>query len=184
MVWHPHWRWECVELLENGTLCEPIPWDEACEQNITTSICDSDAIEEFRYVIQKDFPAAIFIGSDGIDDSYSSEMELHELYRNIFIVFAEHSTEVGNNEVRDYLPKITRRGSGDDVSIAGIIRTDLSEGSVAKIRLCGEEIRLKAPIRKGRAHPSIRHREEKLYRKQHEAKPDGTSETDGTSAGC
>ena len=50
---------KCVELLENGTLCEPIPWDEACEQNITTSICDSDAIEEFRYVIQKDFPAAI-----------------------------------------------------------------------------------------------------------------------------
>lgn len=111
---------KCVELLENGTLCEPIPWDEACEQNITTSICDSDAIEEFRYVIQKDFPAAIFIGSDGIDDSYSSEMELHELYRNIFIVFAEHSTEVGNNEVRDYLPKITRRGSGDDVSIAAL----------------------------------------------------------------
>lgn len=63
---------KCVELLENGTLCEPIPWDEACEQNITTSICDSDAIEEFRYIIQKDFPAAIFIGSDGIDDSYRS----------------------------------------------------------------------------------------------------------------
>ena len=98
---------KCVELLENGTLCEPIPWDEACEQNITTSICDSDAIEEFRYIIQKDFPAAIFIGSDGIDDSYSSEMEWHELYRNIFIVFAEHSTEIGSNEVRDYLPKIT-----------------------------------------------------------------------------
>ena len=146
---------KCVELLENGTLCEPIPWDEDCEQNITTSICDSDAIEEFRYVIQKDFPAAIFIGSDGIDDSYSSEMELHELYRNIFIVFAEHSTEVGNNEVRDYLPKITRRGSGDDVSIAGIIRTDLSEDSVAKIRLCGEEIRLKAQLEKAeRTHRS------------------------------
>ena len=146
---------KCVELLENGTLCEPIPWDEACEQNITTSICDSDAIEEFRYVIQKDFPAAIFIGSDGIDDSYSSEMELHELYRNIFIVFAEHSTEIGSNEVRDYLPKITRRGSGDDVSIAGIIRTDLSEDSVAKIKLCGEEIRLKAQLEKTeRTHQS------------------------------
>ena len=85
---------KCVELLENGTLCEPIPWDEACEQNITTSICDSDAIEEFRYVIQKDFPAALFIGSDGIDDSYSSEMELHELYRNIFIVFADHGADL------------------------------------------------------------------------------------------
>ena len=146
---------KCVELLGNGTLCEPIPWDETCEQNITTSICDGDAIEEFRYVIQKDFPAAIFIGSDGIDDSYSSEMELHELYRNIFIVFAEHGAEVGSNEVRDYLPKITRRGSGDDVSIAGIIRTVLSEDAVAKIKLCGEEIRLKAQLEKAeRIHQS------------------------------
>ena len=146
---------KCVELLENGTLCEPIPWDEACEQNITTSICDSDAIEEFRYVIQKDFPAALFIGSDGIDDSYSSEMELHELYRNIFIVFADHGAEVGSNEVRDYLPKITRQGSGDDVSIAGIIRTDISKDSVARIRLCGEEIRLKAQLDKAeRTHQS------------------------------
>lgn len=146
---------KCVELLENGTLCEPIPWDEACEQNITTSICDSDAIEEFRYVIQKDSPAAIFIGSDGIDDSYSSEMELHELYRNIFIVFAEHGAEVGSNEVRDYLPKITRRGSGDDVSIAGVIRTDLSKDAVDKIKLCGEEIRLKAQLEKAeRTHQS------------------------------
>ena len=146
---------KCVELLGNGTLCEPIPWDEACEQNITTSICDSDAIEEFRYVIQKDFPAAIFIGSDGIDDSYSSEMELHELYRNIFIVFAEHGAEVGSNEVRDYLPKITRRGSGDDVSIAGVIRTDLSKDAVDKIKLCGEEIRLKAQLEKAeRTHQS------------------------------
>ena len=134
---------------------KPIPWDETCEQNITTSICDGDAIEEFRYVIQKDFPAAIFIGSDGIDDSYSSEMELHELYRNIFIVFAEHGAEVGSNEVRDYLPKITRRGSGDDVSIAGIIRTVLSEDAVAKIKLCGEEIRLKAQLEKAeRTHQS------------------------------
>lgn len=146
---------KCVELLGTGTLCEPIPWDEVCEQNITTSICDSDAIEEFRYVIQKDFPAALFIGSDGIDDSYSSEMELHELYRNIFIVFAEHGAKVGSNEVRDYLPKITRRGSGDDVSIAGIIRTVLSEDAVAKIKLCGEEIRLKAQLEKAeRTHQS------------------------------
>lgn len=146
---------KCVELLKNGTLCEPIPWDEACEQNITTSICDSDAIEEFRYVIQRDSPAAVFIGSDGIDDSYPSGMELHELYRNIFIVFAEHGADVGSKEVRDYLPKITRQGSGDDVSIAGIIRTDLSEDVVARIKLCGEEIRMKVQLEKAeRSHQS------------------------------
>ena len=83
-------------------------------------------------------------------------MELHELYRNIFIVFADHGAEVGSNEVRDYLPKITRQGSGDDVSIAGIIRTDISKDSVARIRLCGEEIRLKAQLEKAPINPPLR----------------------------
>ena len=73
----------------------------------------------------------------------------------MFIVFAEHGAEVGSNEVRDYLPKITRRGSGDDVSIAGVIRTDLSKDAVDKIKLCGEEIRLKAQLEKAeRTHQS------------------------------
>ena len=153
---------KCVALQEDGTLCEPIPWDDACEQNITTSICDSDAIDEFRYVIRKDCPAAIFIGSDGIDDSYSSGMELHELYRNIFIVFAENGTEVGSAEVQDYLPKITRRGSGDDVSIAGLVRTDLSDEAISKIKLCGEEVRLKSQMEKAeRTHRSAM--EKKTY---------------------
>ena len=139
---------KCVELCADGSISEPIPWDDACEQNITTSICDSDAIDEFRYVVQKDSPAAIFIGSDGIDDSYPSELELHELYRSIFLIFAEHGGEVGSSEVRDYLPKITRRGSGDDVSIACLVRSDLTDDVIAKIKLCGDEIRLKARLEK------------------------------------
>ena len=139
---------KCVELCADGSISEPITWDDACEQNITTSICDSDAIDEFRYVVQKDSPAAIFIGSDGIDDSYPSELELHELYRSIFLIFAEHGGEVGSSEVRDYLPKITRRGSGDDVSIACLVRSDLTDDVIAKIKLCGDEIRLKARLEK------------------------------------
>lgn len=139
---------KCVELCTDGSICEPIPWDDACEQNITTSICDSNAIDEFRYVVQKEAPAAIFIGSDGVDDSYPSELELHELYRSIFMIFAEHGGEIGSSEVRDYLPKITRRGSGDDVSIACLIRSDLADDAIARIKLSGEEVRLKAKLQK------------------------------------
>lgn len=139
---------KCVEMCMDGSICEPIPWDDACEQNITTSICDSDAIDEFRYVVQKDTPAAIFIGSDGVDDSYPSELELYELYRSIFTIFVEHGNEVGSSEIRDYLPKITRRGSGDDVSIACLIHSELSDDIVARIKLCGEEVRLRAKIQK------------------------------------
>jgi hypothetical protein len=63
----------------------------------------------------------VFCGSDGVDDSYVGEEELHALYRSIIKIFTEHGTEVGKAEIKEYLPVLTKRGSGDDVSIALIL---------------------------------------------------------------
>lgn len=135
---------KCVEIMPNGEIYEPIPWDKQCEQNITTSICDSDAIEEFRFACSTELPAAIFIGSDGIDDSYASSEELHELYRSILLIFSEYGESVGRDEVKNYLPKISRKGSGDDVSIAGLINSELTAEQLNSIRLRGEIIKAKS----------------------------------------
>ena len=54
----------------------------------------------------------------GIDDSYTNEEELHALYRSILKIFIEHGNEVGKKEIEEYLPTLTKKGSGDDVSIA------------------------------------------------------------------
>ena len=112
---------KCVVIDEYGESTEPIPWDENCQLNVTTSICDSDAIEEFRFFVSKDSPVAAFCGSDGIDDSYANPDELYALYRSILKIFIEHGREVGQNEIKEYLPVLTKKGSGDDVSIATII---------------------------------------------------------------
>ncbi len=112
---------KCVAIDEYGESIEPIPWDENCQLNVTTSICDSDAIEEFRYFVSKDSPVAVFCGSDGIDDSYANPDELYALYRSILKIFIEHGREVGQNEIKEYLPVLTKKGSGDDVSIATIV---------------------------------------------------------------
>lgn len=132
---------KCIEISIDGRIYEPIPWDSQCEQNITTSICDGDAIEEFRFAFGTELPAAIFIGSDGIDDSYPTSEELHELYRSILEIFSEHGDQVGFQEVRSYLPKISRQGSGDDVSIAGIINAELTKAQLERIRLRGKIIK-------------------------------------------
>jgi hypothetical protein len=112
---------KCVVIDGNGTFAEPIPWDENCQMNVTTSICDSDAAEEFRFAVSKNKPTAVFCGSDGIDDSYASTEELYALYRSVLKIFSEHGKEVGESEIKEYLPILTKRGSGDDVSIALII---------------------------------------------------------------
>lgn len=112
---------KCVLIDENGKFLEPIPWDDDCQLNVTTSICDDDAIDKFRFYISDKMPTAVFIGSDGIDDSYANEEELYALYRSILKIFIEHGDEVGKSEIREYLPVLTKRGSGDDVSMGLII---------------------------------------------------------------
>lgn len=58
---------------EDGEIDQAVPWDQICEGNSTTSLCNLDASNRFRNEILfiKDRPiAAIFLCSDGVEDSY------------------------------------------------------------------------------------------------------------------
>ena len=125
---------KCVCISQDGSMCEPIPWDEDCQANITTSICDSEAIEEFRYCFMKECPVATLMGTDGIDDSYANAEEMYVLYRSILAIFAEHGRETGESEIQAFLPGLSRKGSGDDVSIAGIVSASLSAAFIEVLK--------------------------------------------------
>ena len=125
---------KCVCISQDGSMYEPIPWDEDCQANITTSICDSEAIEEFRYFFSKECPVATLMGTDGIDDSYANTEEMYVLYRSILAIFAEHGREVGESEIQAFLPGLSRKGSGDDVSIAGIVSSSLSTAFIEVLK--------------------------------------------------
>ena len=101
---------------------EPIPWDERCFLNKTTSICDSDAINEFRYCYQGDgnFPVAVFLGSDGIDDTYGEMENIANFYIEIMKVIAKDGVGTARQQLIDDLPIISRIGSKDDASVATI----------------------------------------------------------------
>ncbi len=125
---------KCVCIARDGSMCEPIPWDEDCQANITTSICDSDAIDEFRYCFMKECPVATLMGTDGIDDSYANSEEMYVLYRSILAIFAEYGRETGEAELQAFLPGLSRKGSGDDVSIAGIVSAALSTAFIEVLK--------------------------------------------------
>ena len=125
---------KCVCISQDGSMSEPIPWDDDCQANITTSICDSEAVEEFRYCFMTEAPVATLMGTDGIDDSYANAEELYVLYRSILTIFAEHGRKIGEDELQDFLPGLSRKGSGDDVSIAGIISANLSNTFIEVIK--------------------------------------------------
>lgn len=112
---------KCVVLDTNGKYIQPIPWDDNCQLNVTTSICDKNALQEFRFYISDKLPIAAFCGTDGIDDSYTGDDELIAFYNGVLSIFAQYGYDTGVNEVKEYLPILTQKGSMDDVSVAGII---------------------------------------------------------------
>lgn len=101
---------------------QPVPWDNRCFLNKTTSICDTNALEEFRYCYQGDghFPTAMFLGSDGLDDSYGDGEQLYNFYANLFKQVAKSGKEEANNVLKRSLPKISKIASKDDMSVACI----------------------------------------------------------------
>lgn len=99
---------------------EPVLWDDRCFLNKTTSICDSDALNEFRYTYQGDggFPIAVFLGSDGIDDSFGEETNLVNFYVKVAKSLVTDGYEATFADIKETLPVLSKRGSQDDMSIA------------------------------------------------------------------
>ena len=116
---------KCVAVNPKGKFVQPIPWDPKCFLNATTSICDSDALERFRHFYSDKLPIAVFAGSDGIDDCFSNNDQLYNLYKTIIYSFGTTDFEEAVNGLREYLPRLSANGSGDDVSIAAILDLDL-----------------------------------------------------------
>ena len=124
---------KCVSMrvVDDNLVCgQPIPWDEKCFLNKTTSLCDSNALDEFRYCYQGngEFPLAMFLGSDGMDDSYGDGDNLDNFYIQLFKVIIRNGNDKAKKELIKSLPIISKLGSKDDMSVASIYDdTNLSE---------------------------------------------------------
>lgn len=126
---------KCFACDENGDWSEPIPWDERCFLNRTTSICDSEAIDEFRYCYDGTgrYPIAMILGSDGIDDSFGAEENQANFYAQILKSTAKSGIEATLTEIETTLPQLSKIGSQDDMSIAMVF--DAEEVSTALPKL-------------------------------------------------
>ncbi|GBU28942.1 hypothetical protein R84B8_02504 [Treponema sp. R8-4-B8] len=116
---------KCVIINEDNSVLQPVPWDDRCFLNRTTSLCDENACALFRHYYSETLPLAVFLGSDGIDDSFpinGNDEYLANFYTSVYRNFLDEGLQKGKIQLRDMLPKLTQKGSGDDVSIAGMIR--------------------------------------------------------------
>lgn len=121
----------------------PMPADDECFLNQTTSLCDNKAIEEFRSCYGVQIPKAVFCSSDGVANSFKDEESLKKkFYLPIYNLFfdAEFSDckktcvkpdcdlrcrlNLISQEINSFLPILSKKGSGDDISLAGIVDFD------------------------------------------------------------
>ena len=140
----------CVVFNEDGSASQPIPWDEKCFANVTTSLCDEDAIQRFRYCIinLEDNPLiACLAGSDGVEDSYLSMDLMYSYYRDLLVYASENGIEALNEHLKKELPEFSKKGSGDDVTISGIVDKEKVINFVDSFKRDNEIVRKESTIR-------------------------------------
>jgi chromosome segregation ATPase len=89
-------------------------------------------LNEFRYCYCGDgtFPDAVFLGSDGIDDTFGDGENLAEFYIKIAKGIIENGEEKTSEEVKKLLPDLSRRGSQDDMSLAVVFDIDRMSATI------------------------------------------------------
>lgn len=118
---------QCVVFYEDGTVEQPIPPDPRCHANVTTSLCDEDAAEGIRSCVVDlgtKKAAACYLGSDGVEDSFRNTEGLHMFYRGLSCEICSQGTEAFGEYLAEMLPQFSAQGSGDDISVSGIVDLD------------------------------------------------------------
>ncbi len=111
----------CTAIFDDGVYINPVPSDnELCVGNRSASICSSDAIRSFRHFYGTILPKAIFVTSDGIEESFSKK-DLNKCYYTISYWINTEDSESVKQHINELLPQISSGGSGDDVSLSIII---------------------------------------------------------------
>lgn len=151
------------------TVVLPVPEDERNFLNQTTSLCDTNAEHEFRVVFKNQKSRAALCSTDGLANSFAGDNQLFSFYKKVLRLFrnydfadaengeaddkdyvniAKKRASLAVNEIRTSLPDISKRGSGDDITLAGFVDIDtdsLKKHSEAKDHLEKARIFLKIP---------------------------------------
>lgn len=113
----------CVILNRRNYFRKPIKWDDRCVCGFTTSMCDKNAANEFRFAsgLKRSIPKAVFLSSDGVDGTFGCKGELYVFYWNILKSFLKDGYEKVKEDLPVTLSHFSEVGSRDDMSLAIII---------------------------------------------------------------
>lgn len=113
---------DCLVRKQTDEFVSMMPKDERLVFNITTSLCDKSALQNFRHFILNEQAAAALVSTDGIRNSFNSDEKYVDFIRMVADSFIDSKTDAAEEDLKEFLPKLSKDGSGDDVSISLILR--------------------------------------------------------------
>lgn len=111
---------DCCAFHPDGTI-DFVPIEPGLVGNITTSLCEPDAIFKFHHIFQRGTPAAIVMSTDGVKNSFTSSENYHKFLHKIITAFSTEQYNATKANLQDFMAEMTARGSGDDLSVSGMI---------------------------------------------------------------
>lgn len=105
-------------LLDERGLYMPMPKDENLMFQYTTSLCEKNAIENFRHAYGYSTPIAMILSTDGLKNSFLNETYFLNLYKEILQDAKIEEISSLQKGLEEDLPVLSKKGSGDDISFA------------------------------------------------------------------
>ena len=116
-----------VVLDGSGRLFIPIE-DKNSHANYTSSLCNTDAIHYFEHWYTEENPSALFVSTDGLFKSFACEEDFLKYHGLLSQMLTDK--ERTEKSLKKNFEKRTRKGSGDDISIAMVYQR-MREGGIS-----------------------------------------------------
>lgn len=107
-----------VTIFDNGSVKDLIPVDEKLVANFTTSLCDNNALNNFREVFSLTVPSALLSSTDGLINSFRDTDSFFRF--NKMIISEVKNDKRSSKSLKKHLIKRSEDGSLDDISIASV----------------------------------------------------------------
>lgn len=102
--------------LSDGEMISPMPDDVNLVGNLTTSLCDSDAIGNFRYFLTDRRFGGVMLSSDGLINSFVNIDDYLKFGQRVLSAVESGTTQF----LKEHLKTRSRLGSRDDISISAL----------------------------------------------------------------
>jgi hypothetical protein len=111
-----------------GEVSRPLPKDERLFANETTSLCVPHAWQDMRvgfHALTEALPALILLATDGYANSFRTDAGFLQVGSDLLEVLKTEGAEVVKEQLVTWLTDTSVRGSGDDITLGVLYRTDI-----------------------------------------------------------